>query len=100
MQNCSLSAFFNFQFTGTQVNERVFPVFVGTSPVIGEITRYKYIRAIEYIQSFRINPFIFCKNRDLYSLIFCCKAHFFDDFVYCGNRMMFPSFFFADSNGG
>lgn len=54
MQDGFLSALLYFQFAGTQINKRMFPVLVGTFPIIGEITRYKHVRAIEYIQSFHI----------------------------------------------
>ena len=49
MQHGFLTTFLYLQLTGAQINKRMLPVFMGTSPVIGEITRYKHVRAIEYI---------------------------------------------------
>ena len=62
MQKRFLSAFLDFQFSGTQINKRMFPIFMGASPVIGKKTRYKHIRAIEYIKFFHILGFLFLQK--------------------------------------
>ena len=55
MQHRFPAALLDFKLSGTQIDKRVFPVFMGAAPVVGEKTRYKDVRAVEYIQLFHIN---------------------------------------------
>ena len=54
MQHRFSAALLDFELTGTQIDKRMFPVFVGTAPVVGEKTRYQDVRTVEYMQSFHI----------------------------------------------